>query len=145
MSNDLIVSTMFQPSRTFTLKQWMHEFPEYFDISDEEYKGYAYKNTYHDSNQVFQSLLPMQGLKSLELLYLFEVREPSLDGRATVNAAMTAFRMDESQIHHFAKIDSDMMHGKCRDLGTVVNIQHDIHFVCGRAPARRPFLTRDWE
>ncbi|RAL63900.1 hypothetical protein DID88_003088 [Monilinia fructigena] len=113
-----------------TLTNWMREKPQYFGISTAEHKSLAYDAMYHERNHVFNSLLSLQGLRTLELIYHTVAGRSTPNTRATIDAAMIAFRMDESQVSMYNVVHGAMLGGRCRSLGTVVDIEHDMRFIC---------------
>lgn len=134
----LITSTLQTP----TLISMMKRIPKCFKTSAEDCRDISHDNTYHDRNFAFSAFIYLQGWDSLDLMYQVEVGTTSINAQAAVDAAMIAFRMETSQVTHFKVIRNDMIEDPFKDLGSVVNIELDTYFVCGRRLLRNMLYSQ---
>ncbi|KAF5872402.1 uncharacterized protein Bfra_005761 [Botrytis fragariae] len=128
--------------RTSTFISLMKQIPDCFVTSVQNCRDISYDDTYHDRNFAFSAFIYLQGWDSLDLMYQVEVGTTSLNAQAAIEAAMIAFRMENSQVTNFKIIRDDMIEDIMQDLGTVVDIELDTYFVCDRALLRNMLYSQ---
>ncbi|TGO10140.1 hypothetical protein BTUL_0143g00110 [Botrytis tulipae] len=142
MYNIMKVLQVTATLQTPTLISMMKRIPKCFVTSADDCRDISYDNTYHDRNFAFSTFIYLQGWDSLDLMFQVEVGTTSLNAQAAVDAAMIAFRMETSQVTNFKIIRDNMIEGTFEDLGSVVSIELDTHFVCDQRLLRNMLYSQ---